>query len=577
MRTRALLLATLMLVLAAVGPAGADEAPAPVVDWGDNGQGRTTPPAGPAAATADTAGGVSPETNALDYPAGFEFEPLGIIGWPWERQYSLGVDRWEVFLCKPSAGGLSLDTLMTQISQSGTSEYFSWWSHELYTITFTAGAEIITADADECEPAVYEQASGTFNGAIIAHTYPQYFGAAGSAGWPCPEGTGLCPAEGLLFPANSRTVWMRADSFTAWPGVVEHELGHTLGFPHSFSAVTDAGFPAFNRYDNPVDVMSTAGVFPKGTNAVNRYAAGWIAPDQVYVFNGEPATIWLAAHGAAGYEMIVVPEGQLGVFFSLDARVRHDQYDALVQPAMPDWTGIEVYRIDQRRDVCGQADLPPGDPFSSLPCSGTQRLTEIQPVAVYGGGNALRPANYMLQPGDRMIVGSAAVEVLGREGDRYEVRLSPHHTVTCQGLAATIVGTSGPQTLTGTSRSDIIAGLGGDDIIYGLGGNDIICGGAGSDLIYGGPGHDRLIGGSGSDRILGQGGFDTIDGGGVADRLYGGDLGDRLWGSGGNDRLFGQAGDDRLVGGSGSDRLVGGAGNDHCYGGDCEWDFGMGG
>jgi peptidoglycan hydrolase-like protein with peptidoglycan-binding domain len=112
----------------------------------------------------------------------------------------------------------------------------------------------------------------------------------------------------------------------------------------------------------------------------------------------------------------------------------------------------------------------------------------------------------------------------------------------CQGAAATIVGTDGPDELLGTDGSDVIAGLGGDDQIEGLGGDDLICAGPGDDVVRGGLGDDRIFGEAGNDF---------------------------LYGDGGADYLVGAAGDDILEGGFGSDQLLGGAGNDELWGSAC--------
>lgn len=66
---------------------------------------------------------------------------------------------------------------------------------------------------------------------------------------------------------------------------------------------------------------------------------------------------------------------------------------------------------------------------------------------------------------------------------------------TCEGLMATMVGTSGDDALTGTSGDDVIAALDGDDVVDGGAGNDVICGDGGADVIGGGSGADRLFGG----------------------------------------------------------------------------------
>jgi Ca2+-binding RTX toxin-like protein len=86
-------------------------------------------------------------------------------------------------------------------------------------------------------------------------------------------------------------------------------------------------------------------------------------------------------------------------------------------------------------------------------------------------------------------------------------------TGSCQGVAATQVGTSGNDTLKGTSGSDVIAGLGSNDIINGLGGHDRLCGDGGNDELNGGGGHDALNGNHGDDALNGGTGTDTCNGG----------------------------------------------------------------
>jgi hypothetical protein len=117
--------------------------------------------------------------------------------------------------------------------------------------------------------------------------------------------------------------------------------------------------------------------------------------------------------------------------------------------------------------------------------------------------------------------------------------------VTCNGLAATIVGTEGSNELVGTSGNDVIAGLGGNDTITGGGGNDVICGGDGNDKLTGSSGSDTLNGDAGNDRLTGSAGNDTLNGGDGADKLTG---------SEGNDALTGGAGSpDSCDGGKGTD------------------------
>lgn len=113
-------------------------------------------------------------------------------------------------------------------------------------------------------------------------------------------------------------------------------------------------------------------------------------------------------------------------------------------------------------------------------------------------------------------------------------------TSTCRGVAATIVGTRGPDPLVGTGGPDVIAGMGGNDEILGRAGRDLICSGSGNDRVIAGLAADRVFGGAGADRLRGRGGPDL---------------------------LAGNPGHDLLVGNRGSDRMRGGRGFDLCFGG----------
>ncbi len=82
----------------------------------------------------------------------------------------------------------------------------------------------------------------------------------------------------------------------------------------------------------------------------------------------------------------------------------------------------------------------------------------------------------------------------------------------CNGLFATIVGTSRDDVLTGTRGRDVIVGGGGNDRISGGGGRDILCGGPGNDVLRGDAGADILRGGGGADSLVGNVGTDRCFG-----------------------------------------------------------------
>jgi RHS repeat-associated protein len=139
--------------------------------------------------------------------------------------------------------------------------------------------------------------------------------------------------------------------------------------------------------------------------------------------------------------------------------------------------------------------------------------------------------------------------------------------ITCNGLVATIVGTTSNDTLTGTNANDVIVGLGGSDVITGGNGNDAICGGDGNDTLTGGNGDDTLIGDVGNDILNGENGTDVLSGGDGLDTLDGGNGNDVVDGGADNDTLNGRNGDDLLSGGAGNDTLTGENGNDTLNGG----------
>ena len=138
---------------------------------------------------------------------------------------------------------------------------------------------------------------------------------------------------------------------------------------------------------------------------------------------------------------------------------------------------------------------------------------------------------------------------------------------TCDGQAATIVGTGGDDTIIGTAGNDVIVGLGGNDSIDGLDGDDVICGDEGNDIIRGGMGADRLLGGPGNDIMRGQQSTDFLDGGDGNDTLRGNNGADTITGRNGNDTLLGGKGQDVIRGGNGIDEIGGGGHDDTIFGG----------
>jgi TolB protein len=92
----------------------------------------------------------------------------------------------------------------------------------------------------------------------------------------------------------------------------------------------------------------------------------------------------------------------------------------------------------------------------------------------------------------------------------------------CQGLAATDMGTRGPDTFVGGPGVDVYLGRGGVDTIRTAGGEDVVCAGGGKDTVRGGGGPDHLFGQRGNDHLEGGYGKDELGGGRGTDVCAGG-------------------------------------------------------
>lgn len=93
---------------------------------------------------------------------------------------------------------------------------------------------------------------------------------------------------------------------------------------------------------------------------------------------------------------------------------------------------------------------------------------------------------------------------------------------TCQGKAATIVGTNGPDNLKGTKGADVFVTLDGKDKVNARAGNDTVCAGTGNDHVVGGGGNDDEFGEGGNDHLIGNKGNDDLNGGPGKDKCLGG-------------------------------------------------------
>jgi len=250
-------------------------------------------------------------------------------GW-WRAR---GVDRIEVWVCHVPLdstaavyGGLQLRRVFTPQALASAvsprvSAYFDAVSHGRYRPVFVAGGEWTMGRTDlpqACaDHAIAAAATSTRAVLLVAdaeHAGDQA-GGIGTAGVPC-HGDGPCPVG-----ESRRWAYVGAADFSPRWGtsppvdLVEHELGHTLGWVHSGTP------PATNiagDYDSALDVMSDSAA-PRAveparrdgpdTLAIDRVESGWLPTSAVVVADrAHGATAALSpSTGASGLRLMVLP------------------------------------------------------------------------------------------------------------------------------------------------------------------------------------------------------------------------------------------------------------------------------
>ncbi len=225
------------------------------------------------------------------------------------HQRQAEVDVWAVAVCRvpsdvsnplyaPLADRLDLSSAEIVDRLSPVSDYFVRWSRGRYTIEWRAAAPVdLGPDGDpmSCVDRAAAESSDEVTGVLViadAQHGDDQIGGWGRRGTPCDQ---PCPVS-----QSGRSVYVGASDFMPqWNGnspldLIEHEIGHALGWPHS---ATDGGFSNGGHvYDSPFDLMSNSAA-PReadedrrgapGVLAANLYAAGWLTSGETVVVDPE--------------------------------------------------------------------------------------------------------------------------------------------------------------------------------------------------------------------------------------------------------------------------------------------------
>ena len=338
------------------------------------------------------------------FPFRFD-EGLGLIAIPQQTTIdTLGTRRWSVHQCKVN-GSLNLNMLrITNRLNNELTPYFRWLSNGKYIPEFIAGRSIQGKDAQEtgnyselfsdCSSKLRERYTSDENESrtFIIITNEEGRGGIASGNIVMVQGSSVRSTDNFPEPALT---------------TVAHEMGHVLGFPHSYGGLNEprGEYEDADEGDNPMDIMSGGGTGPPaiGTIAVNRYAAGWIDPEDVIMHRGPAAVYQLNPIDDGGNQMLIIPTSRgPGLFYTLAVRTAED-YDRGIPKE-----GVEVYRIDQRPSACKHNR--PGV------CLGANRRTQQTPP----GGNNDSTA-HVYEAGDSFDLEGIRIEIRERRDNRFTV------------------------------------------------------------------------------------------------------------------------------------------------------------
>ena len=314
-----------------------------------------------------------------------------------------GDDPWNVVVCHvptdthsivyaglPMRFALRAEAVAA-VLDSKVGAYFKTLSHGAYRPHFRAAGDVTIAPTDEPQACVDKalvlagaDAHGVIAIADAEHNVTQPGGFA-NPGSEC--GAPPCPAS-----VTRRSAYVGASDFSPdWADhppmdLVEHEIGHALGWPHSgYDTSLD------EPHDSALDVMSNSAA-PRvthpdrrdapGTLAINLLEAGWLPAAAVAIVPASGRTLTLApSGGGSGTRLGVIPLDDHR-FITVEVLTAEGLDDHL--PA----SGVAMHLIDGSSATRTQTPLVGVAPFANLVVPGQTFTSNGWSIAVSPGWRA---------------------------------------------------------------------------------------------------------------------------------------------------------------------------------------------
>lgn len=249
-------------------------------------------------------------------------------------------DRFEVWIChvpsdtavdvyEPSSARLDVEpAALTATIAPSLTRYFETISLGRYRPTFVAGGHVelgVEDDSQDCTAFAAAQSNASTT-AILAVADAEHTADA-PGGWGRPNND-TCPQPTCSARESGRAIYVGAADFHPdWRSrppldLVEHEIGHSLGWPHSATGDTATASGMDPEHASPIDLMSDSAAPRRADSArrdgpdvlgVERLLSGWIDPSTILDGSARSGRITLTPPNASpstpGPRLVIIATG----------------------------------------------------------------------------------------------------------------------------------------------------------------------------------------------------------------------------------------------------------------------------